>query len=59
LLPPTADVEHSGWRDIVRAAKVLAQVGKIGETRMLGNGVPVAQRLLGLRMLVLKLAKHV
>ena len=53
-----ADVEHRIRCRIVSAAKALAQISEINEVRMLGDGAPVAQGLLGFGMLALEVARH-
>lgn len=52
------DVEHRIGCSIVRTAEALSQIGKIDEARMLRYGVPVAQRLLSVRMFVPKVTQH-
>jgi hypothetical protein len=53
-----ADIEHGIRRNIICTAKALSQISKVPKARMLGDGVRVAQRLLGFRMPVPEVTQH-
>ena len=53
-----ANVEHSIGRNVVRATEALPQIGEINKARMLGDGVPVAQRLFGFWVFLPEFAQH-
>ena len=52
------NIEHRiGW-NVIRSAKSSLQFSQIGKTRMLRNGVPVPERLLGLRVFLPEVSQH-